>query len=330
MGNISLVLILLGAAFAFGRHHRAPVIDLGGADDLVGWLREDQNIVSITPELTIVEGTGPICRYELSSETSTDIPFEFEITDKVTGKAKLKVKDGRHLDCSTPQNHLFVYAVRCEDSAKSESVSLRVTVRDTNDHAPEFPKPWYTFNVDEGKLYPEIARIQATDKDCGHPYGQICRYEITNALNGFPFVIDEQGVLRNTEPLDYNQAKVYILTVVAHDCGMQKSKSTLITVNVRKACKDGVRGVMERINYGAGSGAKRIAPEASIETCAQSKSCTVKSIESVVRLRLDHLTHGCDRNSIFSEHIHKKFVFLFYSQYSSQQYLTDSTFSKTY
>lgn len=31
------------------------------------------------------------------------------------------------------------------------SVALEVSVKDTNDHAPEFDQPWYTVEVDEGK-----------------------------------------------------------------------------------------------------------------------------------------------------------------------------------
>ncbi|VDK19451.1 unnamed protein product [Anisakis simplex] len=35
-----------------------PIIDLGGADELVGSLREDRTIVSIVPELNIIADTG--------------------------------------------------------------------------------------------------------------------------------------------------------------------------------------------------------------------------------------------------------------------------------
>lgn len=74
-------------------------------------------------------------------------------------------------------------------------------------------------------------------------YGKICRYEITNALEGFPFHIDDQGVLSNVRPLNRSEAESHILTVVAYDCGMQRSKSTLVTINVRRSCVDGLRNV---------------------------------------------------------------------------------------
>lgn len=109
-----------------------------------------------------------------------------------------------------------------------------------------------------------------------------------------------QGVLRNTEPLNYTQAKSYILTIVAHDCGMRQSKSTLVTVNVREACVDGVQGVLERVSYTPGVGARKLAPDAHIVTCAASNACTVKSVESIVTLKSDHIAQGCDRDDVFS------------------------------
>lgn len=106
--------------------------------------------------------------------------------------------------------------------------------------------------------------------------------------------------MRNTEPLNYTQAKSYILTVVAHDCGMRQSKSTLVTVNVREACVATILNVEDRISYFPGSGDKAIVPEANIVTCAASNSCTVKSVESIITLKSRHIYQGCDRDDIFS------------------------------
>lgn len=120
------------------------------------------------------------------------------------------------------------------------SVPLKVLVKDTNNHAPEFEAPWYSFEVDEGMIG-EVARITASDKDCGHPYGRICRYEITNTLENSPFQIDDQGVLSTIRAVNLTQSDSHILTIVAHDCGMLRSKSTLVTVHVRPKCIDGIR-----------------------------------------------------------------------------------------
>lgn len=117
-----------------------------------------------------------------------------------------------------------------------------------------------------------------------------------------------KGALRNTQPLNYTQTKSYILTVVAHDCGMRQSKSTLITINVREACVDGIRNIPDRVNYYSGSGEVRIVPDAHVVTCAEQQSCVVESIKSVITLKTDHLSSGCDRDDFSPLSIHNKLV----------------------
>ncbi|VDK67035.1 unnamed protein product [Litomosoides sigmodontis] len=301
--------ILVGAILTSAtpsHRHRVPIIDLDGADELLGTIREDRIVVNVNPKLGIVHDTGPVCRYELTGDNLEDVPFTIDVHDEKEGSGVVRVKDGVHLDCTNSQSLVNVVAVRCDDGARSESARLRISVKDTNDHVPVFSHPWYTFNVYEGKIYNELARLQATDKDCGHPYGQICRYQITNALDGFPFAIDDQGVLRNIRPLNYTQAKSYILTVVAHDCGMRQSKSTLVTINVHEACVDGVHGIPERVTYTAGSGTMRIAPNAHVVTCAEAQSCTLESVKSILTLQTEHLMSGCDRDDFVSEAVWNK------------------------
>ncbi|VDN05975.1 unnamed protein product [Thelazia callipaeda] len=273
--NLRVVLqILFGAYFASAvipHRHRVPIIDLGGADELVGSVREDRTIVNVVPKLSIVHETGPLCRYELTNEGSEDVPFMVELNDEKDGSGTVRIKDGVHLDCSNPQYLLNLVAVRCDDEARSESVRMRISVKDTNDHIPEFSRPWYTFNVNEGKIYNELARLQATDKDCGHPY-----------------------------------AKSYILTIVAHDCGMRQSKSTLVTINVREACVDGIRGIQEKVIYMPESGSVRIAPNAHVFTCSEAQACILESVKSVLTLQTDHLTYGCDRDDFVPHMVQKK------------------------
>lgn len=127
----------------------------------------------------------------------------------------------------------------------------------------------------------EIARIYASDGDCGHPYGKICRYEITNALDGNPFQIDDQGILTTVKPLNASYGESHILTIVAHDCGMLSSKSTLVTIHVRPKC---VNGLMTTKNSNIGnvitkpdsivnveasglSAARRLMPNVSVRLC---------------------------------------------------------------
>lgn len=45
--------------------------------------------------------------------------------------------------------------------------------------------------VDEGRLYDQIIRVEATDRDCTAKYGDICKYEILTTDQ--PFAIDNDG-----------------------------------------------------------------------------------------------------------------------------------------
>lgn len=63
-----------------------------------------------------------MCSYELTSDTvgSDSVPFAVDVTDKQTGAAVVRVKDGSSLDCSVALYRLRLTAVRCDDDSKSE------------------------------------------------------------------------------------------------------------------------------------------------------------------------------------------------------------------
>ncbi|CAJ0959785.1 unnamed protein product, partial [Mesorhabditis belari] len=298
----AVVLLLLGVTH--GKHHlhpRVPIINLHAAEQLTATIREDENVLSTVPDLGILPDTGPICRYEVTSpKAGVVVPFDVQIVDQLTGSAVIKVKDSLALDCKQAEYNLTVTAIRCgSDGAKSEGVPLRVTVKDTNNHAPEFAQPWYAFTVDEGRLYNEITQLTATDADCGHPFGEVCEYEITNGLDNFPFAVSNQGVLRNTRPLNATLARSYILTIVAHDCGMKRSKSVLVTINVKESCVEGVSNMPERISYTPGSGARTLFPDAQTHSCQTATDCEIVQATAVVELKMAHVSGGCSRQNVF-------------------------------
>ena len=55
----TVIALLAIIAVVGGKHsHRTPVIDLHGADEFIGLIREDQQVVSIAPRLAILSETG--------------------------------------------------------------------------------------------------------------------------------------------------------------------------------------------------------------------------------------------------------------------------------
>lgn len=69
---------------------------------------------------------------------------------------------------------------------------VHITVVDINEYRPVFEESSYVREVEEGRLYKEIVRVKATDRDCTPKYGDVCKYEILTADQ--PFVVDNEGM----------------------------------------------------------------------------------------------------------------------------------------
>lgn len=79
------------------------------------------------------------------------------------------------------------------------SVTVHITVVDINEYAPLFLDASYIKEVDEGRLYEEILRVEATDRDCTPRFGDICKYDILN--DDQPFFINNEGIQNNSNIL---------------------------------------------------------------------------------------------------------------------------------
>jgi hypothetical protein len=61
--NKSLLFRIKVNAFRF--FFSVPIIDLKGADGLIGTVREDQRVISVVPELALLADTGSLHAYNL-------------------------------------------------------------------------------------------------------------------------------------------------------------------------------------------------------------------------------------------------------------------------
>uniref|UniRef100_A0A182R0Q4 Cadherin domain-containing protein n=1 Tax=Anopheles farauti TaxID=69004 RepID=A0A182R0Q4_9DIPT len=150
--------------------------------------------------------------------------------------------------------------------------------------------------VDEGRLYQEIIRVEATDKDCTPLFGDVCKYEILT--NDQPFTIDNEGSIRNTEPLSHKISHNHILSVVAYDCAMKQSAPVMVNIRVRRVCEAHVMGVAERIDYIANSmETVSLFPKIHLELCDMQCKGEDMVIQSSVSLKTKHISFGCDRDA---------------------------------
>lgn len=133
----------------------------------------------------------------------------------------------------------------------SKPAQVRISVIDINEYAPTFLQPSYTVQMDEGRLYKEIVRLEAVDKDCTPLFGDVCKYEILQKdgqTDGL-FDINAEGAIRNVQPLSFKKAHNHILSVIAFDCAMKASAPVMVNIKVNRVCEARLTGVPERIDY---------------------------------------------------------------------------------
>ncbi|KAG6446661.1 hypothetical protein O3G_MSEX004547 [Manduca sexta] len=241
-----------------------------------GLIRENETLVEVTPP---IRARGPLCSFLiLNNKHHGEAPFEIMVIDE--NEARLRVR----------------YPLNCE-KRRNYNVPVHITVMDVNEYPPVFGQASYVKAVDEGRIYEEILRVDATDKDCTPRYGDVCKYEIITDKSQ-PFAINDDGVIRNTEPLDYEKSHNHILSVVAYDCGMMQSAPVMVTIKVNKPCRPGWKGVAERVDYAPGSGPLALFPAARLETCQSDERCPgVTRIQAAVTLQASRAGTGCDRDT---------------------------------
>ncbi|XP_011309111.1 calsyntenin-1 [Fopius arisanus] len=268
--------------------HGVPRLDLDSLESgYHGLVKENETLVEVTPQIRALG--GKVCSFRIANKHHGDAPFEIIVKER--GIAQLRAL--RVLNCEKRRNYKFdIAAVAC-NGGQSENATVHITVIDVNEYAPQFLQPAYVSTVDEGRLYEEVVRVEASDRDCTPKFGDVCKYEILTADQ--PFVIDNEGAIRNTEPLDYERSHNYILSVVAYDCGMKQSAPAMVTVKVNRVCSPGWRGIPERVDYAPGAGSQALIPSARLELC--DAPCILRNLRATLTLATDHIGKGCDRDT---------------------------------
>ncbi|XP_067658784.1 calsyntenin-1-like [Haliotis asinina] len=266
-----------------------------------GQIREDETTVDLRPGLSAYDEDSIglarlICKYKiLKSKKRGKIPFVIELKNKTTGQAEIRVREKERLDFEKRSHYKFeIIAKDCGDPPRLSDVAVvQIKVKDVDEFAPTFENSSYFATVQEGKMYTSIVSLRASDGDRSADYQGICDYEILTPE--VPFEIDHQGNLKNTEPLDFNIHRNYILKVVASDCGKKRSKPVFVNIVVEELCRSGWQDVRDHIPYVAGSGRQKIAERARLQLCEE--GCTPEKIAVRMTLATKHIGKGCDRDT---------------------------------
>uniref|UniRef100_A0A2C9KR50 Cadherin domain-containing protein n=1 Tax=Biomphalaria glabrata TaxID=6526 RepID=A0A2C9KR50_BIOGL len=269
-----------------------------------GEIKENERIVQLKPELLAsdsdeVGAAKYICNYIIAKNKrhpkTQSLPFEIIVTDKLTGAAEIRVKDGEKLNFE--EHPVYKFGIVAEDCGtppkQSNKAYVLIKVLDVDEFAPKFENDTYFANVEEGKMYDSILEIHASDQDESEPYKTICNYELLTP--GVPFEITPQGVLKNKEPLDYSLHRNFILGAVAIDCGGRRSDPVYINLAITEKCHSGWSGLEDVIKYRAGSGQQRLGEGASLKLC--DSDCKPAQVNVKLTLTTKHIGKGCDRDT---------------------------------
>ncbi len=121
---------------------------------------------------------------------------------------------------SLATHNLTITAVDLGTPAMTSEVVVTVNVLDVNDNPPQFSRKLYSASAAESSPVGfEVLRVFATSLDIG--INAEIKFSIVGGNEHRHFSIDPQsGVISLTEPLDYERAKEFYLTIQALDGGV--------------------------------------------------------------------------------------------------------------
>lgn len=187
---------------------------------------------------------------------------------------------------------LEVRATDLGSPSRWSQATIQLTVSDINDNPPEFATKFYFAVIPEiDSVGTEVVRVLATSKDVG--INAEISYSIVGGNEHKKFTIDlKTGVISISEPLDYERAKEYFLTVQAKDGGVPPLNN-LCTVNISVTDSNDNAPIFTQTSYNT-----RIREDA--EVFDKILQVTANDIDSGSNGRVSYSIERGDRNVQFS------------------------------
>ncbi|XP_055623372.1 cadherin-87A [Toxorhynchites rutilus septentrionalis] len=157
------------------------------------------------------------------------ITRHFEI-DKRSGQ--LTISGSTALDVNHLKSENVFFAVEASDGLFTTLCNVNITIRDVNNHAPQFSREHYLASIEENfPIGTKVERLQAIDLDTG--INAEIRYRVQQGSFD-DFTIDNQtGVVTIARKLDYDRRNTYQMEIVAADMGTPSlSGTTTLTVSI--------------------------------------------------------------------------------------------------
>uniref|UniRef100_A0A182QKL0 Cadherin domain-containing protein n=1 Tax=Anopheles farauti TaxID=69004 RepID=A0A182QKL0_9DIPT len=150
--------------------------------------------------------------------------------DKRTGQ--LTISKSVALDVNHLKSENVFFGVEATDGLYTTLCNVNITIRDVNNHAPQFTRENYLTSIEENfPIGTIVERLQAIDLDTG--INAEIRYRIQQGSFD-DFAIDNKtGIVSIARKLDFDRRNTYQMEIVASDAGTPSlSGTTALTVSI--------------------------------------------------------------------------------------------------
>ncbi|XP_036060639.1 protocadherin gamma-B6 isoform X9 [Onychomys torridus] len=189
--------------------------------------------VSVGTRIPLEPATDPdinlnsIKDYQLSSNPY----FSLVVRVNPDGGKSPELSLEKLLDREEQRSHrLILTALDGGDPPRSATTQIEISVKDNNDNPPVFSKEEYRLSVSEN-LPPgsSVLQVTATDEDQGINAAISYYFRSTAQSTRHVFALDEKtGVIRNNQPLDFEEVERYTMEVEAKDGGGLSTQCKII------------------------------------------------------------------------------------------------------
>ncbi|XP_052863844.1 cadherin-87A [Anopheles cruzii] len=153
----------------------------------------------------------------------------FEI-DRRTGQ--LTISKSVALDVNHLKSENVFFGVEATDGLYTTLCNVNITIRDVNNHAPQFARENYLTSIEENfPIGTNVERLQAIDLDTG--INAEIRYRIQQGSFDDFSIDNRTGIVLIARKLDFDRRNTYQMEIVAADLGTPSlSGTTMLTVSI--------------------------------------------------------------------------------------------------
>ncbi|EDV49453.2 uncharacterized protein Dere_GG17179 [Drosophila erecta] len=189
-------------------------------------------VVFDSPLIVKARDADTMSRISYRIRGSEQVESIFDI-DRETGQ--IIIRPNATLDVTNLHSDQLIFAVEANDGLFTAHCGVNITVRDVNNHAPNFEQQSYSAVVEENsEIGTSVERVHATDLDTGK--NAELRYRIQQGSFDDFGIVESTGEVFVSRKLDFDRRNTYQLQIQASDLGTPSLTGTAtLTINVQNS-----------------------------------------------------------------------------------------------